>query len=52
MPAFGQIVLPFTLPQLPAGVDNATVIVQGLFKDADGSSLGGASALAWIDEAF
>jgi hypothetical protein len=48
----GQLMLPFTLPHLPAGVDNATVIVQGLFKDADGSSLGGASALTWIDEAF
>jgi hypothetical protein len=48
----GQLALPFTLPELPAGVDAITVYVQGLFKDADGSSLGGASALTWIDAAF
>jgi hypothetical protein len=45
----GQFALPFTLPDLPPGVDAVTVYVQGLFKDAGGSSLGGASSLTWID---
>ena len=40
------------MSQLPAGVQAGSVFVQGLFKDADGSSLGGASALTWIDQAF
>jgi hypothetical protein len=48
----GQLSVPFTLPHLPPGAENVTVLVQGLFKDAGGSSLGGASALTWIDEAF
>jgi hypothetical protein len=48
----GQLALPFTLHDLPPGVDAITVYVQGLFKDAGGSSLGGASSLTWIDAAF
>jgi len=48
----GQLALPFTLPDLPAGAEAMTIYVQGLFKDAGGSSLGGASALTWIDAAL
>ena len=48
----GVLDVPMAMPQLPAGVEDITVLVQGLFKDVDGSVLGGASALAWIDQAF
>jgi hypothetical protein len=48
----GELLLPFTLPDLPAGLEAVTVYVQGLFKDAGGTSLGGASALTWIDAAL
>jgi hypothetical protein len=45
----GELELPFVLGPLPPGVEATTVLVQGLFLDAEGASLGGASALTWID---
>jgi len=48
----GVVPVPFALPELPAGIEAQTIFVQGVFLDADGSALGGASAITWIDSAF
>ncbi len=48
----GEFELLFRLPLLPVGVEAVALFAQGLFDDADGGSLGGASAVAWIDKAF
>jgi hypothetical protein len=45
----GQLSAPFSITQLPPGVEAMTLFAQGLFQDADGASLGGASAITWLD---
>jgi len=44
----GQLSLPLSSGLLPPGMDALTMFAQGLFVDADGRSLGGASAITWV----
>jgi hypothetical protein len=52
IPAGGSLALSFTLPDLPPGLDGLRLFVQGIFLGAEGATLGGASAMAWISDAF
>jgi hypothetical protein len=44
----GKLSLPVSSAGLPPGVEGQTIFAQGVFVDADGRSLGGASAITWV----